>query len=113
MHVYAEMVLSCLSKIYGGCSGIGNTGRHLPNYPIMLNPRVVFTAFTILTTTVSLAQEKDSVLLKQLDNVVITGTKTERKLGNVAIPTQVITAQMIKATGSLKLQDILQEQTGL
>lgn len=63
--------------------------------------------------TIGLAQIKDSSLLKELDNVVITATRSERKMGNIAIPTQVITSQMIKATGSLRLQDILQEQTGL
>lgn len=71
------------------------------------------TLLFILFQTVSLAQIKDSSLLKELDNVVITATRSERKMGNIAIPTQVITSQMIKATGSLRLQDILQEQTGL
>ena len=79
----------------------------------MLKPAVLLTVLCALLHAVAEAQVTDSTLLKQLDDVVITATKTERRLGNVAIPTQVITAQMIKATGSLRLQDILQEQTGL
>ena len=66
-----------------------------------------------LLTILAKAQVADTSLLKELDNVVITATRSEGKLGNISIPTQLITAQMIKATGSLRLQDILQEQTGL
>ncbi|MEJ7737753.1 MAG: TonB-dependent receptor [Chitinophagaceae bacterium] len=69
--------------------------------------------FLLSATAFTVAQQGDSSLLKELDNVVITATKSERKMGNLAIPTQLVTAQMIKATGSLRLQDVLQEQTGL
>jgi len=72
-----------------------------------------FTIFFSLVTLAVQAQVADTILIKQLDNVVITATRSEGKLGNIAIPTQLITSQMIKATGSLRLQDILQEQTGL
>ena len=48
-----------------------------------------------------------------LDEIVITGTRTERKLSNVAVPTVVISNKTIKLSGSLRLNDILQEQTGL
>jgi outer membrane receptor for ferrienterochelin and colicins len=48
-----------------------------------------------------------------LDEIVVTGTRTERKLSNVAVPTAVISSKTIKLSGSLRLNDILQEQTGL
>lgn len=48
-----------------------------------------------------------------LDEIVITGTRTERKMSNVAVPTFVINSKTIKLSGSLRLHDILQEQTGL
>jgi outer membrane receptor for ferrienterochelin and colicins len=50
---------------------------------------------------------------RTLDEIVITGTRTERKLSNVAVPTAVISNKTIKLSGSLRLNDILQEQTGL
>ena len=48
-----------------------------------------------------------------LDEVVITATRQVRRLGNVAIPVQLIRQQQIKEAGSLRLKDILAEQTGL
>jgi outer membrane receptor for ferrienterochelin and colicins len=50
---------------------------------------------------------------RTLDEIVVTGTRTERKLSNVAVPTAVISNKTIKLSGSLRLNDILQEQTGL
>ncbi|MEO5996947.1 MAG: TonB-dependent receptor [Chitinophagaceae bacterium] len=79
----------------------------------MCKRRLTVILLFILSTLLTKAQVADTSLLKELDNVVITATRNEGKLGNIAIPTQLITTQMIKATGSLRLQDILQEQTGL
>lgn len=59
----------------------------------------------------SFAQQKDSV--HSFDEVVVTATRTSQSVGNIPIPIQVISKQQIKATGSQKLSDILQEQTGL
>lgn len=79
----------------------------------MFNVCQTFIGLLLLFSCITNAQVADTSLVKELDNVVITATRSEAKLGNIAIPTQLITAQMIKATGSLRLQDILQEQTGL
>ncbi|MBX9783935.1 MAG: TonB-dependent receptor [Chitinophagaceae bacterium] len=59
------------------------------------------------------AAAQDSAFSKSLDEIVITATRTERKLGNVAIPTQIVSQKIIRASGSLRLNDILQEQTGI
>jgi outer membrane receptor for ferrienterochelin and colicins len=48
-----------------------------------------------------------------LDEIVVTATRTERKLSNVAIPTTVISNRVIQLSGSLRLNEILQEQSGL
>ena len=48
-----------------------------------------------------------------LDDVVITATRTERKLSNVAVPVSIINQKTIQQAGSLRLKDILQEQAGL
>ena len=48
-----------------------------------------------------------------LSEIVITSTRTATKLGNVAVPYQLIQRKNIEQSGSLRLKDILQEQTGL
>jgi outer membrane receptor for ferrienterochelin and colicins len=61
------------------------------------------------------AQEKnaDSVFNKDLDEVVVTATRSERKLGNVAVPVTIIKQKTIQQSGSVRLHDILAEQSGL
>ncbi|HLD51681.1 MAG TPA: TonB-dependent receptor [Sediminibacterium sp.] len=44
---------------------------------------------------------------------VFTATKTERSLSNIAVPVQIISQKTIQQAGSLRLSDILSEQTGL
>ncbi|TAE69408.1 MAG: TonB-dependent receptor [Bacteroidetes bacterium] len=46
-------------------------------------------------------------------DVLVTATRTEVKLGNVAVPYQIISKAQIAATGVARLQELLQEQTGL
>jgi len=48
-----------------------------------------------------------------MNEVIVTSTRTASKLGNVAVPVQVISQKTIKQSGSLRLKDILQEQAGL
>ncbi len=61
------------------------------------------------------AQKKTSVdsSAKLLDEVIVTATKTENKVSNVPLPIQVISFKNIQASGSQKLIDILQMQSGL
>ena len=47
------------------------------------------------------------------DSVVVTATRTERKLSNLTVPVTIINAKTIQQNGSLRLTDILKEQTGL
>lgn len=80
------------------------------------------TRFILLLLTASLifdallAQEHkpvDSFRLHQLEEVVVTATRNERALGNVAVPVTIVSHKDIEQAGSLRLKDILQEQTGL
>lgn len=48
-----------------------------------------------------------------MDEVVVTATRTENKLGNVAVPVQTISKKLIMQSGSMRLQDILGETSGL
>lgn len=70
--------------------------------------------FLPLFTTLSFAQkQKDSLLQQSLDEVIITASRTPRLLGNTAVPVSVISSKTLYQTGSLRLNDILTEQTGI
>lgn len=55
----------------------------------------------------------DSLPEKAMDEVIVTASRTPRLLGNTAVPVSVITAKTLYQSGSLRLSDILTEQTGL
>jgi len=55
----------------------------------------------------------DTLRRQRLDEVVVTATRTEKSLTDVAIPVSVIEAKQLKSMGSLRLGDVLREQTGL
>ena len=50
---------------------------------------------------------------KELNEVIVTATRTNKSIGNIPVPIQVINKKFIQQTGSQKLIDILQQQTGL
>lgn len=54
-----------------------------------------------------------TVFKSDMEEVVVTATRSERKLSNVAVPTTIIGQKRIAQSGSLRLHDILGEQTGL
>ena len=55
---------------------------------------------------------KDTIQ-SQGDSVVVTATRSERKLSNVTVPVTIINAKSIQQIGALRLTDILKEQPGL
>lgn len=55
----------------------------------------------------------DSLPNRSLDEVVVTATRTERQVGSLPMPVTVIGKPQIRQSGSLRLGDILREQTGL
>ena len=61
----------------------------------------------------ALAQQDTSAFKKDMEEVVVTATRSERKLSNVAVPTTIVSGKRIQQSGSLRLNDILGEQTGL
>ena len=56
---------------------------------------------------------QDSLQAKQLKEVVVTATRTERTLGVLPMPVTLIPKTQIRTMGSLRLTDVLAEQTGL
>ena len=76
----------------------------------------MYKATAILTATffsLTVSAQFDSLQPIQMNEVVVTATRTERKLGNVAVPVRIIHQKTIQQAGSLRLKDILQEQAGL
>lgn len=61
-----------------------------------------------------LGQEKDSIASKEkLSEVVVTGTRTQRMLSTLPLPVTVITSEAIIKSGVTRLNEILNEQTGI
>jgi outer membrane receptor for ferrienterochelin and colicins len=70
----------------------------------------------ILLPTFGFAQvdvNDTSLKTEQLNDVVVTATRTERLLSTLPLPTYVITATAIERTGVTRLNEILSQQTGL
>ena len=67
----------------------------------------------LLLLSLNLSAQFDSLHTFKMDELVITATRTERKLGNVAVPVRIINQKTIQQAGSSRLKDILQEQPGL
>ncbi len=57
--------------------------------------------------------EADTLTTRQLDEVIVTATRTERTLGALPMPVSLISKNQIKTMGSMRLNDVLSEQTGL
>ena len=55
----------------------------------------------------------DTLANRELDEVVVTATRTEREMGALPMPVTVVGKAQIKSIGSVRLQDVLTEQTGL
>ncbi|MBD2699110.1 TonB-dependent receptor [Spirosoma sp. BT702] len=55
----------------------------------------------------------DTLKTRALDEVVVTATRNERPMGALPLPVTVIGAKQIQQMGSLRLNDVLREQTGL
>ncbi len=77
-----------------------------------LNKNNIFCFFLFLFVVKAVCQE-DSTKVEKLDEVVITATRTLRQLSSLPMPVQVVSKLDIKQSNSLRLSDILDEQTGL
>lgn len=51
--------------------------------------------------------------VRKLEEVVVTASRTERQVGALPMPVTLVSKQQIQQSGSLRLGDILREQTGL
>ncbi|MEK6782529.1 MAG: TonB-dependent receptor [Bacteroidota bacterium] len=55
----------------------------------------------------------DSLRTRQLEEVIVTATRNERTMGSLPMPVFLVPKAQIKTMGSLRLNDVLTEQTGL
>ena len=80
-----------------------------------LNKNNILLYFSIFLTVSLFAQEKksDSTSVENLDEAVITATRTVRQLSSLPLPVQLVSKKEIQRTNSLRLSDILNEQNGL
>lgn len=60
-----------------------------------------------------LAQEADTLAPQQLEELVVTATRTERTMGALPMPVMLVPKGQIRTMGSLRLNDVLTEQAGL
>lgn len=57
--------------------------------------------------------QNDSLKMRELDELVITATRTEKMVSALPMPVTVISQKQMQQMGSLRLNEVLQEQTGL
>ena len=69
----------------------------------------------LLCSSVSKAQDvpTDSMAYYELENMVITATRTPKDLENIAVPIQVLSAEQLQRRGTVRLTDALAEIPGL
>jgi len=71
----------------------------------------------VVTATISSLKaqdiESDSLMLGDIEELVVTATRNERHLSNITLPNLMIHAHTIQLSGNVRLNEVLQEQTGL
>ncbi len=72
-----------------------------------------FTYLLLLLLSHQVYAQEDSLKNIDLSEIVVTATRGERLLSAVPVPVTLIAQKQIKQMGSLRLNEILQEQTGL
>ena len=81
-----------------------------------LNKNYYSIIFLFFVLAISLAQEekpKDSILTENLEEVVVTATRTIRQISSLPLPVTLISQKQIAKTGVTRLNEILNEQTGI
>ncbi|MBZ4041892.1 TonB-dependent receptor [Flavobacterium hibisci] len=75
---------------------------------------ILFTLFVFCQITIAQQMQKDSIETNELSEVkVTTATRTERVISSLPLPMTIITAETIIKSGVTRLNEILNEQTGI
>ena len=82
--------------------------------------RIILVIYFGAVATILHAQQVDSTFENkietennQIEEIVVTATKTETKIATTTVPLSVIAKKYIQASGTIKLGDLLQEQNGI
>ncbi len=79
--------------------------------------KVLAPLFIVVSTSIIFSQKKvaiaDSLVLETLDEVVVTATRTLRQLSSIPLPVTLISKKQLRQTGVVRLNEILNEQTGI
>lgn len=79
----------------------------------MITSFIVFLGFAAAVVGQGPSISYDSLQTRQLEEVIVTATRNERTMGALPMPVSLIPKSQIKTMGSLRLNDVLTEQTGL
>lgn len=85
---------------------------------MILNKKYFYIYFSLFFINSLLSQEQkeikvDSITAERLEDVLITATRTVRQLSSLPLPAQIISKKELESTNTIRLNDILNEQTGL
>jgi len=76
--------------------------------------RIMYTCVLLAASSKGFSQvDADSLKAKELESVIVTATRNERMMGNLPMPVSLVSKATIKGMGSVRLNDVLTEQTGL
>ena len=79
--------------------------------------KIKITLFAVILFIINLSaqeKQKDSINVNELSEVtVVTATRTERALSSLPLPITIITSEAIAKSGVTRLNEILNEQTGI
>ena len=78
-----------------------------------LTPLLVLIGFQITIAQSNTERSNDSILSQQLDEVIVTATRTERQLSSLPLPVTLVGKKQIIKSGTVRLNEILNEQTGI
>jgi Outer membrane cobalamin receptor protein len=80
--------------------------------PLLLGSLFLFCLSTTMPQQKKEVQ-KDTTKIESLNEIIISATRTKRQLSALPLPVQLISKREIQAINSLRLHDVLNEQTGL
>ncbi len=85
---------------------------------MILNKKLFMVYFFLFIWQLSFCQSRekgtlDTLKTNYLQEAIVTATRTERQLATLPLPAQIVAKKEIQAVNSLRLADILSEQTGL
>lgn len=118
VHVQIENLGLATVSASDGTFELDLTGENAPSQEItVIASRVGYKATKNVFPLSSIEDEPITIQLErsvyESETVVVTATRTQRDIEEVTIPVSVVTGEQIQSSGSLRLSDVLGEQTGL